>query len=56
MNWELAQGLVNKLELQGWQWNPLGIGVVIVISITVLTILTQNLKIILGFGFPELPP
>ena len=56
VNWELAQGRINKLELQGWKWNNLGIGVIFVFAITILTILTQNLKIRLGFGFPELPP
>ncbi len=56
VNWELAQGLTNKLELHAWQWNPLGLGVIIVIVITALTIIIQNLKIKLGFGFPELPP
>ncbi len=56
VNWELAQGQINKLELYSWQWNPIGLGIITVLIITILTILVQNLKVELGFGFPELPP
>ncbi|KGG12893.1 MULTISPECIES: DUF3153 domain-containing protein [Prochlorococcus] len=56
VNWELKEGLLNELELKYWRWSKLGLGVASVILALTLVIVLQNLKVKMGYGFPELPP
>ncbi len=54
--WILKAGEKNNLILQAWRWNLLGIGVLVVIAMLAFSLVLQNLRLQLGFGFPELPP
>ena len=52
----LEIGQVNQLEVSFWKWNPISIGIVLIISITLMSIFLQRFRLKLGLGFPELPP
>ena len=56
INWKLKLGTSNTLTLHRWQWSQLGIGTLLIVSIMILSMILQNLKLKMGFGFPELPP
>lgn len=53
--WPLQPGAVNHLELRCWRWSPLGLGGVLVAGILVVTLLLQRIRLLLGFGPPQLP-
>ena len=52
----LKVGQINQLEATYWKWNLTAIGLIITIFLTFLSILLQKIRVIMGFGFPELPP
>ncbi len=55
-NWKLQEGVVNNLSLQKWHWSSLGIGSIAVLTLMILIMILQRIKLLMGFGFPELPP
>ena len=52
----LKIGQINQLEVSYWKWNKISVGIIFIISITLLSIFLQSLRLRMGFGFPELPP
>ena len=52
----LQIGQINQLEVSYWKWNKISVGLVLIISLTLLSIFLQKFRLIMGFGFPELPP
>ena len=52
----LTIGQLNQLEVSYWKWNKIGLGVIAIISVTLLSLILQRLRLNMGFGFPELPP
>ena len=52
----LKIGQFNQLEFSYWKWNQISIGVILIISLTLLSIFIQKYRLNMGFGFPELPP
>ena len=54
--WEIKKGSTNKLSLVHWEWSQLGLGLLIVIGITILSRILQSIRLKMGFGFDELPP
>jgi len=52
----LKIGQVNQIEIAYWKWNKIAIGLILIVSITVLSIFLQKFRLSMGFGFPELPP
>ena len=52
----LQEGEINQIEFSSWRWNKILIGFLLIISLTLLSILLQKLRLKMGFGFPELPP
>tara|TARA_Y100001968_G_scaffold209578_1_gene192741 strand:+ start:1547 stop:2644 length:1098 start_codon:yes stop_codon:yes gene_type:complete len=52
----LEIGKINQLEFSNWKWNQISIGVIAIVSLTLLSMVLQNLRLKMGFGFPELPP
>ncbi len=56
IQWSIKQGVLNQLNLQDWRWSKLGIGVIFVIFIWLVVLVLQNLRVQMGYGFPELPP
>ena len=54
--WPLKQGEVNELEILKWQWSRIGLSTMTIILITCFSLLLQNIRVRMGFGFPELPP
>ncbi|MGC6482187.1 MAG: DUF3153 domain-containing protein [Synechococcus sp.] len=53
--WPLQAGRRNQLSMRSWHWNPLGIGTVVVGLLLGVTLLLQQVRLKLGFGYPELP-
>ena len=53
---KLRAGDLNEIEFLFWQWNPLGIGSIFVITVLGITISLKLIRLELGYGFPELPP
>ena len=53
--WILEPGEVNRMELRYWQWSSLGLGLVGVGILLTLVLILQQLRLWLGFGYPELP-
>ena len=53
--WPLQTGTRNALSLDCWRWNPLGLGSLVVLGLLALSLLLQQLRLKLGFGFPQLP-
>ena len=56
MTLPLEIGQLNKLEISYWKWNKITIGIILIISITLLSLFLQTFRLKMGFGFPELPP
>ena len=56
MSFPLQIGQINQLEASYWEWNLLSIGLFIIISLILLSILLQRFRLKMGFGYPELPP
>ncbi|WP_269622522.1 DUF3153 domain-containing protein [Prochlorococcus marinus] len=56
INWQLQLGNINKLSIHKWHWSRLGLGTIGIICIMLLSLIIQNIKLQMGFGFPELPP
>ncbi len=52
----LEIGQINQLEVSYWKWNQIPIGLILIISLTLLSIFLQKFRLKMGFGFPELPP
>ena len=52
----LKTGQINYLEVSYWKWNKMTMGIILIISLTFMSILLQKFRLIMGFGFPELPP
>ena len=48
-------GTTTKISWQGWRWNPLGLGGVVILMLLTSSMLLQVVRRKLGFGFPELP-
>ncbi len=55
LEWPLQPGSHNQLTLQCWHWSPLGLGTVVVLFLLGFSLLLQQLRLKLGFGYPELP-
>ena len=53
--WRLQPGAPNQLTMRCWRWNPLGLGGLVVLCLLAVTLTLQQLRLKLGFGFPELP-
>ncbi len=56
LNWVLQSGKMNYLEIHNWRWNALGVGAFLIITMLILTLFLQNIRLQLGFGYSELPP
>ena len=52
----LEIGQINQLEVSFWKWNKISIGIIMIISLTLLSMFLQTYRLKMGFGFPELPP
>ena len=48
-------GTTTEVSWQGWRWNPLGLGGVVILMLLVSSMVLQIVRRKLGFGFPELP-
>ena len=53
--WPLTNGAENQLQWSQWRWSQLGLGVVAILALLVLTAFLQRLRLVMGFGYPELP-
>lgn len=56
VRWPLDPGAVNRLELQCWRWNLLGVGGLGIALVLALALLLQGMRRSAGYGWPELPP
>jgi len=54
LNLEIGQ--INQLEVSYWKWNLISVGIILIISLTLISISLQTFRLKMGFGFPELPP
>ena len=52
----LKTGEINLLEVSYWKWNQISIGLILIVSLILLSIFLQQFRLKMGFGFPELPP
>ena len=52
----LQIGQINQLEVSYWKWNKISVGLISIISLTLISIFLQTFRLKMGFGFPELPP
>tara|TARA_B100001250_G_scaffold348004_1_gene318505 strand:+ start:1 stop:933 length:933 start_codon:yes stop_codon:yes gene_type:complete len=52
----LEIGQLNQLEVSYWKWNQISFGIILIISLTLLSIFLQTFRLKIGFGYPELPP
>jgi len=52
----LKIGQINQLEVSYWKWDPIAVGVILIIFLILLSIFLQKFRLNMGFGFPELPP
>ena len=48
-------GTTTEVSWQGWHWNPLGLGGVVILMLLISSMVLQVVRRKLGFGFPELP-
>ena len=48
-------GTTTEVSWQGWRWNPLGLGGLVILLLLMSSLLLQVVRRKLGFGFPELP-
>ena len=53
--WPLQPGVRNHLSLRRWHWSRLGLGSVVVGLLLGISLTLQQLRLKLGFGYPELP-
>ena len=53
--WPLTIGVQNCLRWNQWRWSRLGLGSLAILALLVLTALLQRLRLLMGFGYPELP-
>jgi hypothetical protein len=53
--WPLTIGMQNRLQWSQWRWSPLGLGSVVIVALLVLSASLQRLRLLMGFGYPELP-
>jgi hypothetical protein len=53
--WTLQPDQLNQLELCCWRWSPLGLGSVAIGLVLVLALGLQQVRLLLGFGPPQLP-
>ena len=53
--WPLTTGVKNRLQWTQWRWSRLGLGSVVIVVLLVLTASLQRLRLLMGFGYPELP-
>ena len=56
MKMPLKIGQINELEASYWKWNLISVGLILIISLTLLSIFLQAFRLKMGFGYPELPP
>ena len=50
-----AAGTSTEISWQGWRWNPLGLGGLVILLLLTSSMVLQVVRRKLGFGFPELP-
>jgi hypothetical protein len=55
LHWPLRFGALNQLELRCWRWSPLGLGGIGIGLALVVVLGLQRLRLLLGFGLPQLP-
>jgi hypothetical protein len=55
LHWTLRFGALNHLELRCWRWSPLGLGGIGIGLALVVVLGLQRLRLLLGFGLPQLP-
>ena len=55
LHWPLRFGALNHLELRCWRWSPLGLGGIGIGLALVVVLGLQRLRLLLGFGLPQLP-
>ena len=53
--WPLTIGVQNRLQWTQWRWSRLGLGSVVIVALLVLTASLHRLRLLMGFGYPELP-
>ena len=53
--WPLTIGVQNRLQWTQWRWSRLGLGSIAILVLLVLTASLQRLRLLMGFGYPELP-
>ncbi len=54
--WILKTGEKNELNIINWKWSRIGIGTLLVLLITGISLSLQKIRVQMGFGYPELPP
>ncbi|MBW3041525.1 DUF3153 domain-containing protein [Prochlorococcus marinus] len=52
----LKIGQINQLEVSYWKWNQIAVGLILIISLILISLFLQTFRLNMGFGFPELPP
>jgi len=55
LHWDLQPGAVNRLEASSWRWSRLGLGSLAIAALLALVLVLQRLRLLAGFGLPELP-
>jgi hypothetical protein len=55
LHWPLRFGALNQLELRCWRWSPLGLGGIGIGLALAVVLGLQRLRLLLGFGLPQLP-
>jgi hypothetical protein len=55
LHWTLQPGALNRLEARSWRWSRLGLGSLAIALLLALVLLLQRLRLLAGFGLPELP-
>ena len=53
--WPLTIGVRNRLQWSLWRWSRLGLGGLAILALLVVTASLQRLRLLMGFGYPELP-
>ncbi len=53
--WPLTIGEQNRLQLSQWRWSRLGLGSLVILALLMLSASLQRLRLLMGFGYPELP-
>lgn len=55
LRWRLQPGTLNRLELRCWRWSRLGLGALLIVLLLAGVAVLQRLRLLAGFGLPELP-